>query len=1101
MNAKKIAAALLVLSAWLAPASQAIAAPAPAWKLTAAALPTNFVAGLASTSTNGPMYVPIATNIGGAATTSGEIKLEVTLPPGVTFESAGGIGNDPTASNPTCTESEPQVVTCTTPDPLHPGRWLGAKIVVDVSALASGTLESVTSISGGGAASATDTVKTPVSSTPAPFGFLPGAAGFTAPLTNEDGSPAVQAGSHPFGFTSHVAFPVEKVALGDGELLSSTEHPRSVEVNLPRGLMVNPAAVPVRCTEAELISGKCPDAAQVGTVTAMTQVVSPQPVTSPLFNMVPPPGTPASLAFNALKIGAFVHLMGGVRSDGDYGLFATSDDILARAGNPVLNVQAQLWGDPSSPSHDSAREATVEPRDAALLAMPSECSGERLPFEAFVDSWENPSLFHEALYESADLGGSPVSVEGCNALDFEPSIEAEPTTNLSDSPSGLRFNLHQPQNFDLSGLSTAALRDAIVSLPQGMSANPSQAGGLQACSTEQIGLATAIEEFPINFDKAPDSCPDAAKLGMVEVSSPLLAEVDASGTEVQYDPEGNAIPRPLQGSVYLAEPFDNPFGSLLAIYISVNDPESGIVSKLAGEVEADPQTGQLTSIFEENPQLPLEDVELELFDGPRAPLRTPLACTAGPSTLHTSAAELIPWSSPEGATAFPTDGFALTSAPGGGPCAAAPQGAPHAPGFKAGTTSPQAGAYAPFVLKLSREDGSQEINGFEATLAPGLTGKLAGIATCSEAQIAAARARGVPEQGALEQSSPSCPASSQLGTVTVAAGAGITPFHVQGRIYLAGPYKGAPLSLVVVTPAVAGPFDLGAVVVRAAAYLDPRTAQVRAVSDPLPTILEGIPLDLRSATVEMNRDQFTLNPTSCDPMAIGATATSVFGQLASLSDRFQVGGCQQLPFGPKLRLRLLGGTKRGAHPRLRAILTAKAGEANIARTSVALPRSAFLDQAHIRTVCTRVQFAADQCPQGAIYGSVRATTPLLDEVLEGPVYLRSSDNELPDAVAVLKGPPSRPIQIEVAARIDSIRGGIRANFETVPDAPVKEVVVTMQGGRKGLLINSRNLCKSTSRATVKMDGQNGKVHDFRPVVKNQCGKKRRKAKRARHQRR
>jgi hypothetical protein len=397
-------------------------------------------------------------------------------------------------------------------------------------------------------------------------------------------------------------------------------------------------------------------------------------------------------------------------------------------------------------------------------------------------------------------------------------------------------------------------------------------------------------------------------------------------------------------------------------------------------------------------------------------------------------------------------------------------------------------------LDLSRADGSQEIGGLEVSLPPGLTGKLAGVPFCSEAEIAQAKARSNPNEGIVEKQSPSCPASSEVGQVIVSAGAGITPLQVEGKAYLAGPYKGAPVSVVIVTPAIAGPFDLGAVVVRTALQVDPKTAQIKAVSDPLPTILEGIPLDLRSAYVRMGRPQFTLNPTNCDPMSVEGVARSVFGQDAALTSPFQVGGCSSLPFKPKLSLRLHGGTKRGAHPRLKAVLTAKPGEANLASASVALPRSEFLDQSHIRTVCTRVQFAAEQCPAASIYGFVKATTPLLDEPLEGPVYLRSSDNELPDTVGVLKGPASKPIEIEAIARIDSIKGGIRANFDTIPDAPITKVIVTMQGGRKGLLINSRSLCLKPSRATVKMDGQNGKAHDFRPVVKNDCRKKVRKNK-------
>ena len=1086
MSAKRIAVSLALLCGLIAPAKALAApAPAPAWKLSAVSLPTNFAPATTGENSNtGPMYFPVATNVG-AAPTAGEITATITLPAGITPLSAGGGSSHP-GSGLTCAPIVSQVVTCKTTDSIPPGHWLGIKVVVEVSAAASGVLVPEASIVGGGAGEVRTETPTPIDTEPAPFEILD----FKAPLTMEDGSPATQAGSHPTRLTVDLGFPVEKVS---DFVLTSTEHVRDVTVDLPRGVIANPAATPVRCTEAELTSESCPPASQVGVVTVMTNLEGPVSVPQPLYNMAPPPGVIGMLGFDAVGVGLYVHVIGVVRSDGDYGLTGAVNDILAVARYPVLGTQTQLWGDPTSPVHDTIRKCPGQPlgncpvdpaerTGLAFLTMPSECTGEPPLTVARADSWETPGVFAEASYEHASLDGVPAALAGCNQLDFQPQIKAQPTTNLTDSPSGLGFDLHQRQEFDLEGLSTAALRDALVTLPEGMVANPSQADGLAACSPAEVGLTTEVEEFPIRFEKASPSCPDAAKLGSVAVSTPVL--------EDPLPGDGGL------GAVYLAEPFDNPFGSLLAIYIVIDDPKTGTVAKLAGEVQADPLTGQLTSFFEENPQLPLEDIELDFFGGPRAPLRTPLSCAnpaTNPPSPHTTFADFLPWSFPEGAEVLTSDSFTLSGAPGGGPCAQSPAAAPHSPRLSAGTVNPQAGAYTPFVLKLSREDGSQEINGFEATLAPGLSGKLAGIATCSEAEIAAARARGEPEEGALERASPSCPAASQLGVVNAAAGAGITPFQVQGRVYLAPPYKGAPLSFVVITPAVAGPFDLGTVVVRAAAYLDPKTAQVRAVSDPLPQILEGIPLDLRSATVSMNRSQFTLNPTSCDPMSIEALATSVFGQAASLADRFQVGGCAALPFKPKLALRLLGGTRRGAHPKFRAILTGRPGDANIARATISLPRSEFVDQSHIRTVCTRVQFAAEQCPPGSIYGEVKASTPLLEETLEGPVYLRSSDNVLPDAVAVLRGPPSRPLQVEGAARIDSVRGGgVRINIDTVPDVPIGKVVVTMQGGRKGLLINSRNLCARTNRATVQMDGQNGKAHDFRPALKNDCKKKKKK---------
>ena len=1072
--------------------------PGPVWKLIGVHLPTNVAPGK-----KGELFL-VAANMGGDAA-EGTVTITDTLPTGVKPLTPLPLprDNDPDSPAPKC-EVVGQTVTCTDQGPIASGRQFEVRISYEVDLLTpEGQLSDEATISGGGAEEVKTETTFTVDGTPPPFGFLPSREGGPdAPLTEADGSPLSKAGAHPYQLTASLGFPTKK---SEGKLISligsGTAH--EVIVDLPRGLIVNPTATPVLCREAELVTlESCPPESQVGQISVITVETAPKAAVSPLFNMVPPPGEAASLGFDALGVGAYVHLTGSVRSDGDFGLSGTTQDVLAIPLHPVFGARAELWGDPSSPLHDHVRgecsfsetkgcTKPVPAQKTALVTLPGECPGKASETKFRADSWQEIGDFVEGTYASADLKGNPTKVKECGALEFEPSISAQPTTNQVDSPSGFNFTLKQPQNFDLGELSTAVLKDATVQLPEGLVVNPSAGEGQESCTPTQIGLKSAIGASPVRFNKVPDSCPDAAKIGTIEVKTPLLAEVDETEAVIERDPEGNPIPRPLHGDVFLAEPFSNPFNELLAIYFSIEDPKSGTVAKFATKVSADPKTGRLTNILTESPQLPLEEVSLKIFDGPRAALRTPAACAP-----YTTTTDLVPWSSPEGPDAAPADSFALSSSPRGA-CPASAESAPNTPGFVAGTLSRQAGAFSPFVLKVSREDATQPIGGFEATLPPGLSAKLAGIPICSEAQIAQVMARNKPEEGVIEQADPSCPAASEVGTVEVAAGAGPTPLNVSGRVYLTGPYKNAPLSVLIVTPAVAGPFDLGAVAVRTALYVDGKTAQVRAVSDPLPTILEGIPLDLRSAVVRMGRPQFTLNPTSCEPMSTNALATSVFGSGAALSSPFQVDGCEALPFKPKLALRLKGGTKRGAHPSLQGTLTMKPGEANIAKTSVALPRSEFLDQSHIRTVCTRVQFAADQCPKGAIYGHAKAITPLLDEVLEGPIYLRSSNNELPDAVGVLKGPPSRPIQIEVSARIDSFKQGIRANFEAVPDAPVSKVVVTMQGGAKGLLINSRNLCKTKKAlrsATVRMVGQNGKTHNSRPVLKNDCRKRGKKGK-------
>lgn len=1082
MNAKRNLIALLLICAAFVPASGALAAsPAPSWQLTAVPLPTAFKPAEAKDE------VLLAANNLGAKATEGTITIKDTLPSGVSptgFEARG----DVSATTPEC-EITGQVITCATfcegvgctPVPIDPGRQIEVRIFVEVSPTAEGTLSNTASIEGGGASTVTTTTPIQIASSPPPFGILPGS--FSTKLTEADGSETTEAGAHPYELSVNATFPTERLP---GGALIAAGHLRDFSLDFPRGLVINPKATPVLCTEAQLITEEepgCPSASVVGTITILGLEVEPRARTFALYNMVPPPGTAASLGLDAYGIGIFVHVSGGVRNDGDYGITGESKDILALTNHPVFGVRVELWGDPSAKAHDAVRGscALSESRGACsipethtdMLASPLDCPGTGPVSKARADSWEQTGVFSEASYAGPALSK-------CDQLKFEPTVAVKPTTNLTDSPSGLDVNVTQPQNFKVEGRAESVLKDITLNLPEGLVVNPSRAGGQAACSPEQIGLATAVGQTPIRFTKPADNCPDASKIGSVTVSSPLVAQLNANN-EVERNPDGSVIPEPLPGSLYLAKPFANPFGSLLAAYLTVDDPKTGIVAKLAGEIHADPVTGRLTTSFSESPQLPIEEVSAHIFEGPRAALRTPPACAT-----YTTQAQLTPWSAPDIAGVSLSDPFALSRAPSGGTCPTTAAAAPNAPAFEAGTITPQAGSYSPFALKLSRQDGSQPLVGLEATLPQGLTAKLAGVTTCTEAQIAAAKAREHPNDGALEQAHPSCPAASEIGTVDVGAGAGPTPFHVGGHVYLAGPYKGAPLSAVIITPAVAGPFDLGAVVVRAAIYVNPDTALVRTVSDPLPSILDGIPLDLRSAAVRLGHSQFTLNPTSCEPKSVQGTATSIFGQPAALLSPFQVGGCKSLPYKPKLHTRLFGPIHRGGHPRLRSVFEAKPGEANTARISFALPRSEFIDQSHFRTICTRVQFAAAQCPAGSIYGHVKAITPLFDYPLEGPVYLRSSVHKLPDVVAALRGPASQPIEVDLDGRVDSVNGGIRTTFETVPDAPVTKAIVTLQGGKKGLFQNSTNICKGTHLATLKLTAQSGRLADSQPPVNAQC---------------
>jgi uncharacterized repeat protein (TIGR01451 family) len=1018
----------------------------PAFKLDVISLPTNVAPGEAA------QFDISLVNVGGA-TTTGPITVTDTLPAGFT----------PLTPEAACSVAA-QTVTCHPSEDLRPGETVAFAIRFQVQAGAEGTLLNEAQAEGGNAPPIATTTPTTISSLIAPFGFLPGDSGFSAPVTSADGSAATQAGAHPYQLTVDIGLPSEK----QKEILA-VGAVRNLSAELPPGEIVNPNSTSKLCTEAQFVTNHCPDEAQIGTATATTNIFGNVGIgTTPLYNMVPVPGTPSTFGFDAAAVGIYTHIIGSLRSDGDYGLTGSSHEIFGRGANPILGARLAFWGDPSSSSHDQQRASCLgakeeklcpaeEESKIALLTNPVQCSGDPLLTKASADSWTETGVFKTASYESADLAGTPVAISGCNQLHFEPTIEAKPTTNLADSPSGLDVDVHQPVDQDPEGNAPAIVRDLRLTLPRGMAVNPSSADGLGSCSEALSGVHTTT----------PSACPDASKLGAVEVETPLLTD-------------------PLAGTLYLAEPFHNPSRTLVGLYLGIDDPQTGTVANLAGRAELDPQSGQITTIFEGNPQLPIEDIHAHLYTGARASLRTPPACAT-----YTTTSRLTPWSAPDTPDATPSDSFAIQASPSGGPCPANDSAQPHTPAFSAGTISPQAKAYSPFSLRLTRADDTQELSKIETTLPSGLTAKLAGVPYCSEAQIAQAISRDQPGEGALERSAPSCPVASQLGSVAVAAGAGPNPFHAAGAAYLAGPYKGAPLSLLVITPAIAGPFDLGVVVVRTALRIDPNTAEVSAVSDPLPRIIDGIPLDVRQVSIELTRNQFTLNPTSCDPMAITGTATSVLGPAAALSAPFQVGGCPALPFKPKLNLTLKGKTKRTSHPTLIANLTAKPGEANVARAQVKLPGAAFLDQGHIGTVCTRVQFAAKTCPAGSVYGKVSATTPLLDYPLTGNVYLRSSTHQLPDLVADLGGPASQPIEIALAGRTDAVKGALRNTFEAVPDAPVSKFHLELFGGKRGLIVLSSGLCKSP-RAQVKLDAQNGKVYDTNPVVKTSCKKGKKK---------
>jgi len=881
-----------------------------------------------------------------------------------------------------------------------------------------------------------------------------GVESFTFEAIKDDSTADSNAGSHPYELVTRITLPHGEVlgAVGAAALA------KDILAELPPGLVGNPTAVEA-CSVRLAEEGLCSGDSQIGVLKVKS--AGPSEHGSNIYNVTPAKGSPARFA-GEVNVSTNAYISASVRTGADYGINAGSFN-LPTISNPYA-FEIRLWGVPADPRHDALRvcpgagspcSVTPGTPETPFLRNPTSCGGP-LVARINVSSYNLPG----AVFSQEHL---MPAITGCDQLEFEPTLQLQPTSTTTDSPTGLHVDLHVPQNEVPDEPATPDLKDAVVKLPPGLTLNPSSAAGLESCTPAQIGLTSPVGTTPMRTTAAPAACPDAAKIGTVEVDTPLLDH-------------------PLPGSIYVATPYDNPFQSLLAIYLAVNDPESGVVIKLAGHVEIGAE-GQLTTTFAENPQMPFDDFKLDFFGGPRAALKTPAVCGT-----YTTTSTLTPWSAPEsGPPATPSDSYQITTAPGGGSCPTSVDQLPNNPAFEAGTESPLAGAFSPFVLNLRRNDGSQQFSSLTVTPPPGLLGKLAGIPYCPDSALTAAAGK----TGLAEKATSSCPAASEVGVVNVGAGAGPSPYYVQGRAYLAGPYKGAPLSLAIITPAVAGPYDLGTVVVRSALEVDPFTAQITVKSDPIPTELKGIPLDVRSIAVKMSRSQFTVNPTNCEAMSVGGSLTTTLGRTAALVNRFQVGGCKNLGFQPRLKIGLEGGTKRNRFPALKAVLTypKKGKYANIARAQVGLPPSMFLEQGHIgAVVCTRPQLAAAQCPPGSIYGRVKAWSPLLDKPLVGPVYLGVGfGHTLPDLVAELKG----QIRVLVHARIDTTKQkGLRSTFEFVPDAPVSRFVLEMKGGKKGLLVNSENLCRKTQRANARFVAHNGRRVTLRPVVGNDCKKAR-----------
>jgi hypothetical protein len=896
----------------------------------------------------------------------------------------------------------------------------------------------------------------------ADFGLVPGTTKVTA--LNADGTVATQASSHPSSFVVHFELKVGEDGKTEGGEM------RDVVTNLPPGFIGNPQTAP-RCSRQQFegANPRCPVSTQVGVLQATVGGGIGQ-ITGPVYNLDPPPGVAAQLGFSNLGLNALHYA--SVRSEEGYGLGISVPNIPLE----VKSVTETIWGTPADPGHDALRGAAAfnggppVASDAPLLpflTLPASC-GKPMKSTLEVDSKQNPGAFTGETVESLDLSGQPAPISGCDGVPFSPGISSQPTTKLAENPSGLDFELKLPNEGLLSpgGISETEPRKVVVTLPEGLTVNPSLAEGIVTCSEAQYKAEQMTS-------KAGENCPEASKLGSVHVLSPLLEE-------------------PVEGSLYLAAPYENPFGTLTALYMVARAPERGVLVKQAGKIELNESTGQITSTFDNLPPVPFSSFKLHFREGARAPLATPQSCGE-----YKTVAKMTPFSAQSDAEAIETTGsFQIEKGPEGGAC---PGGGlpPFHPGLIAGSINNAAGHFSPFNVRLFRSDAEQEFTRFSIKLPPGVSGKLAGIPFCPDANIAAAKARTGPHGGQEEINSPSCPAASEVGHSLVGSGVGQALAYVPGKLYLAGPYHGSAISLVAITAAKAGPFDLGTVVLRYAFKIDPETGEVfidATGSDPIPHIIKGVTVHAKDIRAYTDRPEFVINPTNCTRTSTASTllgsgldfASEVDDRPVTVSTPYQAADCAALPFKPRLSMKLRGGTRRGSYPALTATLLMNGiGEAGVKRAEVILPSSEFIANKHFNTICTRVQFKqgahpGELCPAGSVYGSAVIKTPLLSEPLTGPVFLRSSEHQLPDVVAAVH---NGQIDITLDGHVDSVKGRLRTTFESTPDAPVSSAVISLRGAKKGLFENSTNLCAHTHKVEANFVGQNGKRAELRPVLK------------------
>lgn len=839
----------------------------------------------------------------------------------------------------------------------------------------------------------------------AAFGFK----ALSLSFSEEDTSPATQAGSHPYAWTISLAFNTTGSGakkLPDGAL-------KDLRIQLPPGLVGTPGLLP-HCSRAEFIAQACPAASEVGAIALDTSSTETEGEEFPIYNLEPLPGNAAELAFTASSVPIIIELQ--------------------IATKPPYNLIAQITNASQAAAFfGSTLTIHGAPGSAPFLTLPRSCASAPTVFEA--DPWGAPGAW------VSSQSPTPLTPTGCGKLGFNPTLSAEPTTTAATTPTGLDLELSAPDEgiTSAAGIAQADIAGAALQFPPQMTINPALAAGLAACTPAELARETPTS--------APgEGCPQAAKIGTANASTALLD-------------------KPIAGTVFAAEPDDpasttrgteNPFDARFALYVLFKNAERGILVSVPIELAADPETGRLSATLAQLPQLPLSRLELRFHSGPHAPLVSP---SCGAHAISTTLTPSSGAAAQPGAATFATDR-----------ACAAPD---FNPAFSAGTTSNAAGTAAPFSFDLASDPAEPSPAAMTLSLPPGISASFAGTATCPEPATPDA----------------DCPPDSRLGHARIALGPGPEPLWVPeaGRtpsaVYLAGPYRGAPYSLLIKVPAEAGPFDLGTVVLRAAIEVDPASARATVAIDDLPQVLAGVPLHYRTIRLLLDRPGFIRNPTSCEPTRVGATATSAAGTSADLSDRFQAADCAALGLKPKLSLSLSGGTGRNAHPTARVDVKPRPGDANLRAASLSLPYGLFIDPARLRSACPLLRFIDHSCPPSARLGWARVSSPLLPDPQRGRLFMVEGAGRLPDIAASLGG----AVPLDLRGHLEARNTRIRASFDSLPDVPLSHLRVVLKGGFRGLLVNSEGLCRRRPPLLrARFLGHNGKLRRIRPRAEVRC---------------